>query len=274
MLTVSLAGAASGSVTGNAPGLVCPTSCTAMVDHGTAVTLTPAAAPGAIFAGWSGACSGTGACTVTVDADRTVTARFEPARQRLSVAFNGNGRVTSKPAGLDCRRDCSRQLAYGATVTLTPAADRGWRFLGWRGACAGAKGACTLSMTQPRSTTAVFVRAGGAVLAPAGARQFIETASAKPRQGATPVGEGGRGRRRIRAGAAPAPSQTGVGVPSRRLASAAARATSVPRRATPSSSRRYSGTQMLIAATGRAWAPTTAVPTPPTSWRYAPRLMA
>jgi uncharacterized repeat protein (TIGR02543 family) len=185
-LTVTLAGTASGSVAGDTPGLVCPTTCTTMVDHGTAVTLTPAAAPGAVFAGWSGACTGTGACTVTVDADRTATARFEPARQRLSLAFNGSGRVTSQPAGLDCRRDCARQFAYATSVRLKPVADRGWRFLGWRGACAGTKGACTVSMTQARSATVVFVRSGGLSIAPAGQRQFVETASAKrdrPRRG-------------------------------------------------------------------------------------------
>jgi endoglucanase len=150
-----------------------------MLDHGSVVTLTPAAAAGSVFAGWSGACSGTGPCTVTLDADRAATARFEPARQRLSLALNGSGRVTSKPAGLDCRRDCQREFAYGTSVRLTPAADRGWRFLGWRGACAGAKAACTLSMTQARSTTAVFVRGSGVSLAPAGQRAFVETASAK-----------------------------------------------------------------------------------------------
>ena len=179
VLTVTLAGAASGSVSGTAPGLLCPPSCVAMVDHGKAVTLTPAAAAGAVFAGWSGACSGTGACTVTVDGDRTATARFEPARLRLSVAFNGSGRVTSKPAGLDCRRDCQRQFAYGTSVALTPTADAGWRFLGWRGACAGAKRVCTVSMTQARSATVVFVRNGGASLGTAGQRSFVETASAK-----------------------------------------------------------------------------------------------
>ena len=39
-----------------------------------AVTATPAAGYG--FSSWSGACSGAGACQVTMDADKTVTANF------------------------------------------------------------------------------------------------------------------------------------------------------------------------------------------------------
>ena len=39
-----------------------------------AVTATPAA--GYAFDSWSGACTGFGACSVTMDADKTVTANF------------------------------------------------------------------------------------------------------------------------------------------------------------------------------------------------------
>jgi hypothetical protein len=40
------------------------------------VTLTTAAGAGSIFAGWSGACSGTGVCTVALNQAAAVTARF------------------------------------------------------------------------------------------------------------------------------------------------------------------------------------------------------
>ena len=42
----------------------------------TTVTLKPAAKAGAAFRGWSGACSGTGTCTVNLSRNRTVTAKF------------------------------------------------------------------------------------------------------------------------------------------------------------------------------------------------------
>jgi beta-lactam-binding protein with PASTA domain len=38
--------------------------------------LTATAAATSSFAGWSGACAGTGSCTVTIDQDRAVTATF------------------------------------------------------------------------------------------------------------------------------------------------------------------------------------------------------
>ena len=43
---------------------------------GTSVTLVAVPATGSTFAGWSGACTGTGTCTVAMTAARTVTATF------------------------------------------------------------------------------------------------------------------------------------------------------------------------------------------------------
>ncbi|MGR0481752.1 MAG: InlB B-repeat-containing protein [Candidatus Electronema sp. V4] len=75
-LTVSKNGTGSGAVTSNPPGISCGTACGASFTAGQSVTLTAAAASGSAFAGWSGACSGTGSCVVTMDADKSVTATF------------------------------------------------------------------------------------------------------------------------------------------------------------------------------------------------------
>jgi hypothetical protein len=40
------------------------------------VTLSARVIGNAVFSGWSGACSGTGTCTVTMDATKAVTATF------------------------------------------------------------------------------------------------------------------------------------------------------------------------------------------------------
>jgi uncharacterized repeat protein (TIGR02543 family) len=71
-LTVSTTG--SGTVTGT--GVNCPGDCSASVPDGTQIALTPAAASGFTFTGWTGDCAGTGACLVTLDANRAVTANF------------------------------------------------------------------------------------------------------------------------------------------------------------------------------------------------------
>jgi hypothetical protein len=75
-LTVAKAGPGSGVVMSTPAGIDCGPTCTTQVVAGTTLTLSASALPGAMFAGWSGACSGMGACTVTLDADRTVTATF------------------------------------------------------------------------------------------------------------------------------------------------------------------------------------------------------
>jgi uncharacterized repeat protein (TIGR02543 family) len=70
---------APGSVLITPPGSTCAASqvCTQRYAWHTNVTLTAQAPPGYVFTGWSGACSGTTpTCTVTMDADQTVTAVF------------------------------------------------------------------------------------------------------------------------------------------------------------------------------------------------------
>lgn len=75
-LTVSKNGTGSGAVTSSPAGISCGSTCGASFTAGQSVTLTAAADSGSTFTGWSGACSGTGSCTVTMDADKAVTAAF------------------------------------------------------------------------------------------------------------------------------------------------------------------------------------------------------
>jgi len=71
-----VAGTGSGTVTGTPAGISCKPTCSAAFASGTKVKLTVAAAQGSYFAGWSGACSGLGACTVTVNGALSATATF------------------------------------------------------------------------------------------------------------------------------------------------------------------------------------------------------
>jgi uncharacterized delta-60 repeat protein len=77
-LRVAKAGNGSGTVTSGPKGIACGSTCSAPF-AAVPVTLTATASAKSIFAGWSGACSGTGKCKVTMDSDRSVTATFKVA---------------------------------------------------------------------------------------------------------------------------------------------------------------------------------------------------
>src|SRR5436305_14143626 len=62
-ITVQGAGSGAGTITSSPAGITCGQSCSASFPGGTAVTLSAAPSAGSTFAGWSGGCSGTGACS-------------------------------------------------------------------------------------------------------------------------------------------------------------------------------------------------------------------
>jgi hypothetical protein len=77
-LAITRSGAGSGTVTSSPGGIACPGACSASFSAGTAITLTATPAAGSRPAGWSGACTGSGAsCQVTLSSASTVTAIFE-----------------------------------------------------------------------------------------------------------------------------------------------------------------------------------------------------
>jgi serine protease AprX len=159
-VTVTKAGSGSGTVTSSPPGISCGTTCSAPFTSGSAVTLTAAADAGSSFTGWSGDCSGTGACTVTMSAARSVTATFTAQPRTLTVtkAGKGTGTVTSSPAGISCGATCSAGFANGSSVTLTASAATGSTFAGWSGSGCSGKGTCTVTMSANRSVKATFAK--------------------------------------------------------------------------------------------------------------------
>lgn len=75
MLTVNKNGTSTGTVT--ATGINCGSDCTEEYMSGASITLTAQPDTCSTFAGWSeGGCSGTGTCTITMNADATVTATY------------------------------------------------------------------------------------------------------------------------------------------------------------------------------------------------------
>jgi hypothetical protein len=157
LLTVTKAGSGTGTVTSDFAGINCGATCSASFADGTVVTLTAAASSGSAFTGWSGDCSGTGTCIVTMSAARNVTATFV-VTHTLSVTKTGSGAgtVTSDVGGINCGATCSADYT-GGTVVLTAAASAGSRFAGWSGEGCSGTGTCTVTMSQARAVNADFV---------------------------------------------------------------------------------------------------------------------
>jgi hypothetical protein len=155
VLTVARAGNGNGAVTSLPAGIACGASCTAPFNYGTSVTLTPAASTGSTFTGWSGACSGTGACVVPITMAASVTATFTLNQFALAVSRLGTGTGTVTGGGINCGTTCMANLDFGTMVTLTAMPAMGSTFTGWGGACSGAA-ACMVTMDMARSVTATF----------------------------------------------------------------------------------------------------------------------
>jgi outer membrane protein assembly factor BamB len=154
-ITVTRTGTGTGTVRSLDHELDCGTRCTATVNDALHLTATPA--PGSIFAGWAGACVGTGPCVVTPSATPAmVVARFEHAF-RLTIASDApvapfSGEVTVN--GERCALPCARDVIEGTTVTLD--AFTLSTFTGWSGGCTPTAAPCTLTITANVALTAHF----------------------------------------------------------------------------------------------------------------------
>jgi hypothetical protein len=90
-LTVTRSGTGSGTVTSSPAGIDCGSSCSESYPGGVTVTLTASPAAGSVFAGWSGACAGTGACAGPMTSDRSVGATFNLAPVTFSFTTPAAG---------------------------------------------------------------------------------------------------------------------------------------------------------------------------------------
>jgi hypothetical protein len=79
MVAVTRGGGGSGAVTSSPAGIDCGATCTDSFETRKTVTLQAEPAPGSVFTGWTGACSGTGACQIRLTAGANVAATFEPS---------------------------------------------------------------------------------------------------------------------------------------------------------------------------------------------------
>jgi Divergent InlB B-repeat domain len=147
-VTVTRAGTGSGNVTSSPAGISCGTDCVENYTSGAAVSLTPVALSGSVFAGWSGSagCS-TGNFTVNGNLNCTATFNLNPTGYTLTTsvinqvtsAGSASGRVVSNPIGIDCGTDCTEVYSVGKTVVLSAVPGSNSKFTGWTGSsdCSG-----------------------------------------------------------------------------------------------------------------------------------------
>jgi hypothetical protein len=132
-----------GTVTSNVGGINCGPTCSATLLHNTSITLAATPNPGFAFAGFAGACTGL-TCSLTVDADKTVTANFSSfalgkklARNRkkgtakLTVNIGGPGQLTL--AGKRVKRQSKAAAAAGKIKLLIKAKGKAAKALRERG---------------------------------------------------------------------------------------------------------------------------------------------
>jgi len=120
-LNVTKSGFGAGTLTSSPSGINCGSTCGASFGGGSSITLTATPNAGSKFAGWSGGgCSGTGTCTVTLNANTTVDAKFNPADCKItppggkkifvsSITYGGSSIRNETAANTICK-----SLATGA----------------------------------------------------------------------------------------------------------------------------------------------------------------
>jgi hypothetical protein len=149
-----------GTVTSAPPGIRCPPRCDAAFDRGASLLLTASARPGSSFAGWDGECHGTKSCSLDLDGERTVTARFDasfPTRTlKVHKAGGGVGAVKSEPSGIDCGGACVASFRRGTPIRLVAHPGRDAIFAGWSGGGCTGTGDCTVTLQKPVTITARF----------------------------------------------------------------------------------------------------------------------
>jgi hypothetical protein len=148
-LVVAVQGA--GAVASEQPGVLCAATCTTQWDEGAEVTLEATPGPAARFVHWSGGCTGSGPCSLTMTAARSATALFGPLRIAVRTAVTGRGRLVCTPR-------CTAHFPAGDALSLRAVPAKGWRFARWAGACTGTRPVCRPATDFPFGARAVFVR--------------------------------------------------------------------------------------------------------------------
>ena len=128
-------------------GIVVPSDAT-LHRASTRVTVMSSPAEGRQFSQWTGDCSGSGACVVTMDSGKSVTAEFVRVFDLTTEAIPPEGGAVF-PEGRTSHREDAR-----VPVVASPA--DGYQFSEWGGACTG-NGSCMVTIHGDETVTAKFL---------------------------------------------------------------------------------------------------------------------
>jgi len=161
-ILIEKAGSGAGSVVSTPRGIDCGQRCSADFKLGSQVALKAQATGDARFIGWSGPCSGTEDCILTVTPSTRVGvefARVEEHRSILTIVKEGDGQgeVISDPSGISCGKVCSTSFKDNQELRLIAVPDKDSRFAGWEGACTGVE-PCTLVVRGEPHLSAKFIK--------------------------------------------------------------------------------------------------------------------
>jgi hypothetical protein len=113
-LSVTKTGTGTGAITSSPGGISCGSDCSEIYTVGTAVTLTASSDTSSTFGGWSGGgCTGTGTCSVTMNAEKAITATFTLRIYTITATAGTGGSIS--PSGNVSVNNGSNQ-----TFTITP----------------------------------------------------------------------------------------------------------------------------------------------------------
>jgi uncharacterized Zn-binding protein involved in type VI secretion len=120
-LALTFAGSGKGSVSSTPAGITCVDNCSADFLVGDLVTLAATSAPGSLFSGWSGACNGSGACQITMDAAKSVTATFADVQNPVITGFTLPPVATSATVAVSALVATDNVAVTGYLLTETAA---------------------------------------------------------------------------------------------------------------------------------------------------------
>jgi hypothetical protein len=125
-LAVTRVGTGAGKVASTAAGINCGSDCSENAAHGSTLSLVALPNAGSVFAGWSGACTGAGACSVPMNQARTVAATFNlssvPVITKPPAVNAGTAATFVANLPLSSVATCRWDFGDGTTAACTTAA--------------------------------------------------------------------------------------------------------------------------------------------------------